>query len=101
MVAMFRFISQVVRFAFRLVLGLFAAIFAVSLLSAALLLLSVGLLKSLITGQKAKPLVFGRFQRFTAQAPWSGNAMRGAGAPPAAEVVDVEVREIRNNKHLP
>ena len=95
-----RFISQVARFVFRLVLGLFAAIFAVSLLLATLVLLLLGLLKSLITGKKPKPMVFGRFQRFTAQAPWSG-AMRGAGAPPAAEVVDVEVREIRDDKRLP
>lgn len=96
-----RFISQVVRFVFRLVLGLFAAVFAVSLLFAALVLLVLGLLKSLITGQKPQPMVFGRFQRFTAQAPWSGAAMRGAGVPPAAEVVDVEVREIRDDKRLP
>ena len=96
-----RFISQVGRFVFRLMLGLLAAIFAVSLLLAALVILLLGLLKSLITGQKPKPMVFGRFQRFTAQAPWSGNAMRGAGAPPAAEVVDVEVREIRDEKRLP
>lgn len=96
-----RFISQVVRFVFRLVLGLFAAIFAVSLLFAALMLLLLGLLKSLITGQKPKPVVFGRFQRFTAQSPWSGAAMRGAGAPPAAEVLDVEVHEIRDDKRLP
>ena len=96
-----RFISQVGRFVFRLMLGLFAAIFAVILLLAALVILLLGLLKSLITGQKPKPMVFGRFQRFTAQAPWSGNAMRGAGAPPAAEVVDVEVREIRDEKRLP
>ena len=96
-----RFISQVARFVFRLALGLFAAIFAVSLLFAALVLLVLGLLKSLLTGQKPKPVVFGRFQRFTAQAPWSGATMRGAGAPPAAEVVDVEVREIRDDKRLP
>ncbi len=96
-----RFISRVVRFIFRLVLGVFAAVFAVSLLFAALALLVLGLLKALITGRKPKPMVFGRFQRFTAQAPWSGAAMRGAGAPPAAEVVDVEVREIRDDKRLP
>ena len=96
-----RLISQVARFVFRLVLGLFAAIFAVSLLLAALVLLLLGLLKSLITGQKPKPMVFGRFQRFTAQAPWSGSAMRGAGAPPAAEVVDVELREICEDKRHP
>ena len=98
---MSRFIRQVVRFVFRLALGLFAAIFALSLLFAALVLLALGLLRSLITGQKPKPMVFGRFQRFTAQAPWSGAAMRGAGAPPATEVVDVEVREIRDDKRLP
>ena len=94
------FISRVMRFVFRLALGLFAAIFTVSLLFATLVLLTLGLIKSLVTGQKPKPVVFGRFQRFTAQAPWSG-AMRGAGAPPTAEVVDIEVREIHDDKRLP
>lgn len=96
-----RFISRVMRFVFRLALGLLAAVFAVSLLFAALVLLILGLIKSLITGKKLKPVVFGRYQRFAAQAPWSGAAMRGAGAPPAAEVVDVEVREIHDDKRLP
>lgn len=95
------FINRILRFVLRLVLWLFAAIFALSLLVASLVLIGLGLLRSLITGQKTKPVVFGRFQRFTTQAPRSGAAMRGAGAPPAAEVVDVEVREIRDDKRLP
>lgn len=95
------FISRVLRFALRLALWLFAAVFAVSLLFAALVLLVLGLLKSLITGQKPKPMVFGRFQRFSPQTMWPGAATRGPAAPREAEVVDVEVREIRSDKRLP
>lgn len=95
------FISRVLRFVFRLVLWLFAAIFTLSLLLAALVLLVLGRLKAWITGQKPKPMVFGRFQRFTPQTMWPDAATRGSAAPREAQVVDVEVREIRSDKHLP
>lgn len=91
------FISRILRFALRLVLWLFAAVFALSLLSASLVFIALSLLKSLITGQKSKPaMVFSHFQRFSSQAAWPGTA-----APRQAEVVDVEVREIRDDKRLP
>lgn len=89
------FISRVLRFILRLVLWTFATIFALSLLLATLVLLALGLLRSLVTGQKPKPMVFGRFQRFSAQAPWPGAGMRDAAPARHGDVVDVEVREIR------
>jgi hypothetical protein len=89
------FISQVLRFILRLVLWTFATIFGLSLLLAALVLLALGFLRSLVTGQKPKPMVFGRFQRFSAQAPWSGAGMRDAAPVRHPDVVDVEAREIR------
>jgi hypothetical protein len=92
------FISRVLSFTLRMVVWLFAIVFALSLLVAGLILLALGLLRSLITGQKPKPMAFGRFQRFSAQAPWSGAGQRQATAPRAADVVDVEVREIRDDK---
>lgn len=95
------FISRVLRFALRLVLWAFAAIFALSLLCAGLILLLLGLLRSLITGQKPKPMVFGRFQRFSSQTMWPGGAARTATAAREADIVDVEVREIRDDKRLP
>lgn len=95
-------ISQILRLILKLLLGLFAAIFAVNLLTAALIVLALNLLKSLLTGQKPKPArVFGHFQRFSSQAMWSGTGMRDTAAPRGAEIVDVEVREIRDGKRLP
>ena len=100
--------SQILRFILKLVLGLFAAIFAASLLLAALLVLTLSLLKSLITGRKPAPaMVFGRFQKFSPQGMWPGGPPRTEGtAPPvrAGDVVDVEVREVRDlrgDKRLP
>lgn len=96
------FISRVFRFILRLVLWTFATIFALSLLLATLVLLALGFLRSLITGQKPKPMVFGRFQRFSSGAPWQGAGMPDASPPVrAGDVVDVEVREIRDDKRLP
>lgn len=95
------FLSRVLSFFLRLVLWTFAAIFAVSLMLAGLVLLALGLLRSLITGQKPKPVVFGRFQRFSSQAAWPGADKPGTAAVREAEVVDVEVREIRSDKRLP
>ncbi|OOG40960.1 hypothetical protein [Polaromonas sp. A23] len=95
------FISRVFRFILRLVLRTFATIFALSLLLATLVLLALGFLRSLITGQKPKPMVFGRFQRFSAQAPWQSAGMRDAAPARTGDVVDVEVREIRDDKRLP
>ena len=94
------FLSRVLSFFLRLVLWTFAAIFAVSLMLAGLVLLALGLLRSLITGQKPKPVVFGSFQRFSSQAAWPGAVKPGAAAR-ESDVVDVEVREIRSDKRLP
>lgn len=93
--------SRILRFVLKLLLGLFAAIFAASLLLAALLVLALSLLKSLITGRKPAPaMVFGRFQRFSPQGKWPGGPRRAGSATPAGEVVDVEVREVREDKRL-
>ncbi|MDO9385002.1 MAG: hypothetical protein Q7T86_19315 [Hyphomicrobiaceae bacterium] len=89
------FISRVLRFFLRLVLWAFAAVFAISLLLASLVLIALGLLKSLITGQKPRPMVFGRFQRFSPDTLWPGAGTRSSPAAREADVVDVEVREIR------
>jgi hypothetical protein len=95
------FISRVLSFALRLVLWVFAAIFAVSLLAASLVLIALGLLKALITGKKPQPMVFGRFQKFSPDAFWPRPGAPGAAPAREADVVDVEVREIRDDKRLP
>ena len=96
-------ISKILRFFLKLVLGLFAAVFAVSLLVAALIVVALSLLKSLVTGRKPAPaVVFGRFQRYSPQGMWPGSTGRDAtSASRAADVVDVEVREVRDDKRLP
>jgi hypothetical protein len=94
-------ISKILRFFLKLVLGLFAALFAVSLLVAALIVVALSLLKSLLTGRKPAPaMVFGRFQRYSPQGMWPGGTGRDAGNA-SADVVDVEVREVRDDKRLP
>lgn len=97
------FVSQILRFFLKLALGLFAAIFAISLLLAALIVVTLSLLKSLVTGRKPAPaVVFGRFQRFSPQGMWPGGTACGEGAArPAGDVVDVEVREVRGDNRLP
>jgi hypothetical protein len=96
-------ISKILRFFLKLVLGLFAAVFAISLLAAALIVVLLSLLKSLITGRKPAPaMVFGRFQRFSPQGMWPDGAGHDAtNSQRNADVVDVEVREVRDDKRLP
>ena len=84
------FVSSLLRFVLKLALGLMAAVFAVSLLAAALVVLTFSLLKALITGKKpAAAMVFSRFQGYAPQDLWTRKAKRGG------EVVDVDVRELR------
>lgn len=96
-------VSQLLSFAFKFLLGLFAAIFAVSLLVAGMFVVALSLLRALFTGQKPAPTaVFGRFQRFSHQDMWPGRSARGKPASPGAgEVVDVEAREIPTDRRLP
>jgi len=96
-------ISKILRFFLKLVLGVFAAVFALSLLAAALIVVLLSVLKSLITGRKPAPaMVFGRFQRYSPQGMWPGGPAQGTAANPrAGDVVDVEVREVRDDKRLP
>lgn len=99
------FVSQVLGLTLKIVLGLFAALFAVSLLVAGLVVFVVLLLKSLITGRRpAASMVFGRFQQFSSQKGWPGRGTqdgKSASRPGGGDVVDVEVREIREERRLP
>lgn len=100
-------LGRLVRFVLKLVLAAFGLVFAVSLLAAALLVLVLSLLKSLVTGKKpASAVVFTRFQKFSSTGMWRSAADRdgAAKASTAGDVVDVEVREIREvkgDKRLP
>ena len=100
-------LGQLLRFVLKLLLVALGLVFAVSLLAAALVMVVVSLLKSLITGKKLAPaVVFGRFQKFAPSAMWPGAAPRDAAgqSPAAGQVVDVEAREIpqlKGDKQLP
>jgi hypothetical protein len=90
------FVSSLLRFVLKVVLGVLAAVFALSLLAAALLVLAFGFLQALITGKKPTPAaVFSRFRAYQPQDMWGGKTK------PAGEVVDVEMREVRKTGETP
>ena len=98
-----RFAKQISLFFIKLVLGLLAAVFAVSMLAAGLIALILGLIKWLVTGKKpGLAIAFSRVRQFSPQNKWSGRV--SPKRPAASDVVDVEVREVhevRNDKRLP
>jgi hypothetical protein len=96
-------LTPVLRFVLKVLLGLLAALFAVSVLAVALAMVLLSLVKSLLTWRKP-PFVemFGQFRRFRSQASWRGFQPGGqAKQRRPGEVVDVEVREIQHDRHLP
>ena len=98
------FINRLLRFIIKLVLAAFGLVFALSLLAAALVVVVLSLLKSLITGQKPAPaMVFGKFQKFSPGGMWPSAAKRDDNAS-TGDVVDVEMREVKEplgDKRLP
>ena len=97
-------IGRLLRFFIKLVLAAFGLVFALSLLAAALVVVVLSLLKSLITGQKPAPtMVFGKFQKFSPGSMWPGAKKRDDNAS-TGDVVDVEMREVKEplgDKRLP
>ena len=70
---MTEFVSSLLQWVLKLVLGLMAALFAVCLLAAALLVVAFALLKALITGKRPAPaMVFSRFRSYAPQDLWPG-----------------------------
>ena len=87
-----KFISRLVRFVIKLILAAFGLVFAISLLLAALIVVVLSLIKSLITGKKPAPvMVFSRFQKFAPGGVW----LSAAKVQNTVDVVDVEVREVQ------
>lgn len=93
---LFDFFARLVRGVLKLVLGVAALVFVLSLLLATLVVVLGVSLWALITGRKPTPfVVYNRFrqtsQRYT-QGVWPG---RGPGtAPPMGDVVDVQAHEV-------
>ena len=83
----------------KLVLVTFGLLFAVSMIVAALIVVAIQLVKALLTGKKpAAAAVFGRFQRFSPDGLWPRRSSQTT--PKTGDVVDVEVREVREDKQL-
>jgi hypothetical protein len=101
------FIGRLFRFIIKLILAAFGLVFAVSLLAIALVALLLSLLKSLMTGKKPAPFVaFSQFRRFKqdARGGWPFADKFSTQAAPKGDVVDVEMREIKDpqgDKRLP
>lgn len=94
-------IGSLIRFAIKLFLTAFGLVMAVSLLLLALIVVVLSLLKAFMTGKKPAPVVvFSRFQKFAPGGMWPANAR----PEPKADVLDVEVREVKepiSDKKLP
>jgi hypothetical protein len=97
------FVARIVSMALRLVFGLAAAVFALSLLFAGLLAVVFMVLRALLTGRKPAPvMVWQRYREASraSSARWTDRAMpsdtraqKGARVVPA-DVVDVVPRDI-------
>lgn len=95
------FVSHISRFILKLVLAAFAIVFGLSVMAAALIVMVLSIFKSLLTGKKPTPfVVFSRIQKFSPGGAWPGTPNRETqgGATKTGDVVDVEVREIRDKK---
>jgi hypothetical protein len=85
-------LGSLLRFVLKLVLGVMALVFAVSLLLTALLVVAFTVVKALLTGKKPAPaMVFGRFRQYSPQDIWRRSPSPAADV---TEIVDVEVRDI-------
>lgn len=102
-------LSAIARTMLKLVLIAAAAVFALSLIVVALVSLLWVLLKALLTGRKpAFVITFQRFNQARQQFKRGGfgaaasSAAGGFGySAPAADVVDVQAHEVRNDQALP
>lgn len=87
--------GRVAGFLLRLVWLAAAAVFTLSLLVAAFIVMVVVVLRALLTGRRPAPAaVWTRFRDARARAPWPGHGPGFCGAPKPGDVVDVEVREV-------
>lgn len=96
------FLDRVLRGVFKLLLGLALAVFLVSLLIAAIVVVLGVSLWSLITGRKPAPVVmFNRFrqtsQRYT-EGVWPGRSTSGRSS---GDVVDVQAHEVPEDAAAP
>jgi hypothetical protein len=95
------FIQSVVRSAIKLLLVLAAAVFLVSLLLAAIVVMLAVSIWSLVTGRKPEPIkVFSQFRQSSARfAPggWPGGPRGKRPGQPEPVVVDVQAHDVPDN----
>ncbi len=96
------FIQGVVRGAVKLLLVLAAAVFVISLLLAAIVVMLGVSIWSLVTGRKPQPArIFTQFRqssaRFTPPGGWPGQRGHGTRGQLDAQVVDVQAHEVPDN----
>ena len=97
------FSSQILSFFLKLIFAVFAAVFALSLLTVTLGALALSTLKWLITGKKPAFAVIWTGLRKSPPRMWPAEPLRKGEsvAPGAGQVVDVEAREVRDDPRLP
>lgn len=94
-----RFVFGLLGALVRVALWGLTAVLALFLLGLALVLLALGVLWALLRGKRpTAPVFVAQFQRYATERVWPGAAGRGPTAAPPAEVVDVEVREVRDTE---
>ena len=98
-----QFFSLIVGFVIKLFIAAMAAVFAVSLLAVGLVYLAFASVRFLLTGKKpAVAVVFSQLRQYrqsAADGVWPAPGRRPqAQRAPAADVVDVEVREVDESR---
>ena len=97
-----QFFSQVLGLVIRIFLAALAVIFAVSMLAAGLLYLVFASIRFLLTGRKpAVAVLFSQMQQFrqsAADGVWPATRRKAPAPPRTADLVDVEVREINEER---
>ena len=95
-------LSNLLRFLIKLVFVVSAAIVGLGLLAVAMIVLIFSVLTALVTGKRpTASLVLRRFQNLQPNGPWPGASPRSnatATSPSSGQVVDVEVREVREDR---
>ena len=97
-----QFFGQILGLVLKLFLGLVAVVFAVSMLAAGLIYLVFASIRFLLTGRKpAVAVMFTQMQQFrrsAADGVWPATRRKAPAPPRTADVVDVEVREINEDR---
>lgn len=95
------FLARVLATLVRLTLWLFTAVLALLLLAVAMVLLFFGVLWALVRGKRpVQPVFVGRFRQYASQKVWPGGPEGPGARRDSAEVVDIEVREVREGREV-